>query len=131
MRFFPILLAMTSLAAAGEITIESPATRVHLVELFTSEGCSSCPPADDWLRGLKTERGLWREFVPVAFHVDYWDNLGWPDRLASPRFTERQRAYAAAWRANTVYTPGFVLDGREWRGRTVPAATAEIGRAHV
>lgn len=125
MRFFPILLAMTSLAAAGEITIESPATRVHLVELFTSEGCSSCPPADDWLRGLKTERGLWREFVPVAFHVDYWDNLGWPDRLASPRFTERQRAYAAAWRANTVYTPGFVLDGREWRGRTVPAATAE------
>lgn len=116
---------LSSIAAAGEIVIESPATRVHLIELFTSEGCSSCPPADEWLRGLKSERGLWREFVPVAFHVNYWDNLGWPDRLAVPLFTQRQRDYAAAWRSNSVYTPGFVIDGREARARELPRTSGE------
>ena len=125
MRIPALLLLLTSIANAGDLAIESTATRAHLIELFTSEGCSSCPPADAWLHGLKSERGLWREFVPVAFHVDYWDRLGWPDRLASPRFTQRQRDYAEAWRANSVYTPGFVLDGREWRGRELPAASGE------
>ena len=125
MRAIPLFLMLTAIAAAGDITIESPPTRAHLIELYTSEGCSSCPPADAWLRGLKSERGLWREFVPVAFHVNYWDNLGWPDRLASPRFTQRQRDYAALWRANSVYTPGFVLDGREWRDRALPRASGE------
>ena len=125
MRTIVLLLMFTSIATAGDIVLESPATRAHLIELFTSEGCSSCPPADAWLRGLKSERGLWREFVPVAFHVNYWDHLGWPDRLASPRFTQRQRDYAALWRSNSVYTPGFVLDGREWRGRELPRASQE------
>ena len=125
MRTLALLLMLTSIAAAGETVIESPPTRAHLIELYTSEGCSSCPPADAWLRGLKSERGLWREFVPVAFHVNYWDNLGWPDRLASPRFTQRQRDYAAQWRSNSVYTPGFVLDGREWSNRALPRASGE------
>ena len=125
MRIIVLSLLLSSLAVAGEIVIESPATRAHLIELYTSEGCSSCPPADEWLRGLKSERGLWREFVPVAFHVNYWDNLGWPDRLASPLFTQRQRDYAAAWRSNSVYTPGFVVDGREARARELPRAIGE------
>lgn len=125
MRAIALLLLLTSIATAGDLVLESSARRAHLVELFTSEGCSSCPSADAWLRGLKSERGLWREFVPVAFHVNYWDNLGWPDRLASPRFTQRQRDYAALWRSNSVYTPGFVLDGREWRGRELPRASGE------
>ena len=125
MRTIATFFMLASIAAAGEIVIESPSARAHLIELFTSEGCSSCPPADAWLRGLKSERGLWREFVPIAFHVNYWDHLGWTDRLASPRFTQRQRDYAAAWRANSVYTPGFVMDGREWRGRELPRASAE------
>ena len=125
MRTIFTFILLASIADAGEILIESPPTRAHLIELFTSEGCSSCPPADAWLRGLKGERGLWREFVPVAFHVNYWDNLGWRDRLASPRFTQRQRDYAAAWRSNSVYTPGFVVDGREWRGRELPGASGE------
>ncbi len=113
----------------ADLLIESPPTRCHLIELYTSEGCSSCPPADAWLRGLKSERGLWREFVPIAFHVTYWDDLGWPDRLASPRFTQRQRDYAAAWGSGSVYTPGFVLDGREWAGRALPRVAAErVGR---
>jgi hypothetical protein len=125
MRVLTLFLMLTTIATAGETVIESPPVRVHLVELFTSEGCSSCPPADAWLSGLKEERGLWREFVPVAFHVDYWDRLGWKDRLASPLFTQRQNAYATAWRARSVYTPGFVVDGREWRGRELPRASGK------
>lgn len=120
MRIPALFLLLSRVAFAGDIVIESPATRTHLLELYTSEGCSSCPPAEEWLRGLKGERGLWREFVPVAFHVNYWDHLGWPDRLASPLFTQRQRDYAAAWHAPSVYTPGFVVDGREWAGRQLP-----------
>ena len=125
MRIPALFLLLTAIATAGETVIESPPTRAHLIELFTSEGCSSCPPADAWLSGLKSERGLWHEFVPVAFHVDYWDRLGWKDRLASPLFTQRQHAYATAWRSRSVYTPGFVLDGREWRARDVPRASGE------
>jgi hypothetical protein len=66
--------------------------------------------------------------VPVAFHVVYWDRLGWADRLASKEFTARQYAYASRWSSDTVYTPGFVLDGTEWRsgaGRAVPPPSGE------
>lgn len=100
---------------------ESEATRVSLIELFTSEGCSSCPPAEAWLGRLTESPGLWRDFVPVSFHVDYWDGLGWPDRFARKEFTQRQRTYAQKWRSESVYTPGFVLDGGEWTDwRTSP-----------
>ena len=98
-----------------KVTIESPDTRVALVELFTSEGCSSCPRAEAWFGALKGESGLWKEFVPVAFHVDYWNHLGWSDRFSSEEFTRRQRDYAARWNATTIYTPEFVLNGEEWR----------------
>ena len=74
-----------------KVTIESPDTRVALVELFTSEGCTSCPRAEAWFGALKGESGLWKEFVPVAFHVDYWNHLGWSDRFSSEEFTSRQR----------------------------------------
>ena len=86
-----------------------------LVELFTSEGCSSCPPADAWISQLKESPDLWKKIVPVAFHVDYWNNLGWRDRFAKPEFTARQRRYVAAWGGDSVYTPGFVVNGKEWR----------------
>lgn len=115
--FFLIFLSAPALAA----TLESGPGRVSLVELYSSEGCSSCPPADDWLNSLRSDRRLWKEFVPVAFHVDYWDYLGWKDIYASPRFTQRQRAYAAEWGGDTVYTPGFVLNGREWRRQSFAA----------
>ncbi|MEW8352261.1 MAG: DUF1223 domain-containing protein [Candidatus Thiodiazotropha sp.] len=97
------------------LTLQSPAQRVHLLELYTSHGCSSCPPADAWLRGLESHPGLWRELIPLAFHVDYWDGLGWPDRFASPAFSQRQRDYRRGGAIRSVYTPGFVLNGREWR----------------
>lgn len=101
---------------AAPLVLESPASRVSVLELYTSEGCSSCPAADRWLSGLKDDSRLWKEVVPVAFHVDYWDYIGWADRFASPLFTERQRSHAAARGWRTVYTPGLVLAGEEWRG---------------
>ncbi|HEX9584469.1 MAG TPA: DUF1223 domain-containing protein [Gammaproteobacteria bacterium] len=108
-------IAMNLGAYADPIRLESGAARTHLLELFTSEGCSSCPPADEWLSGLKDDPRLWREVVPVAFHVDYWDYIGWPDRFASPEFSDRQRSYARRGYIKTVYTPGLVLGGKEWR----------------
>lgn len=89
--------------------------RVSLLELFTSEGCSSCPPADRWFSGLRDDDRLWTDFVPLAFHVDYWDNLGWKDPFSDPAHTLRQRAYATLWQSDTIYTPEFVINGREWR----------------
>ncbi|MEP7016318.1 MAG: DUF1223 domain-containing protein [Verrucomicrobiota bacterium] len=103
-------------SAADDLVIKGGPERVSLVELYTSEGCSSCPPAEKWLSGLQKDPRLWRTLVPVAFHVDYWDRLGWKDRFAQASFTERQRAYSTGAAASSVYTPGFVVDGREWRG---------------
>lgn len=120
------LLAAPLLAAPRHFT--SGEGRTHLLELYTSEGCSSCPPAEAWLSGLREAPGLWRDFVPVAFHVVYWDRLGWPDRFASKDFTARQYAFASQWGGDSVYTPGFVLDGVEWRksgGQRPPAAAAQ------
>ena len=101
---------------AERIKFQSGTNRAALVELYTSEGCSSCPPAEEWLSQLKADPRLWMDFVPVAFHVDYWDYLGWRDPFGAGSFSERQRTYAAEWREQSVYTPGFVLDGKEWRG---------------
>lgn len=112
-------------------TITSGTTRASLLELYTSEGCSSCPPAEAWLSALAASDRLWKDVVPVAFHVDYWDYLGWVDVFAKPAYSERQRDYAVVWDADRVYTPGFVLNGREWRGwlenQKLTAASGEAG----
>ena len=102
-------------AAGDPVAIRSGPGRVALIELFTSEGCSSCPAADEWMAGLVDDPGLWDRFVPVAFHVDYWDHIGWADRFAVPANSERQRRYSHEWNKDVIYTPGFVLDGAEWR----------------
>lgn len=113
----PLLFLATALAvvAAEPQRFASGPARVSLVELYTSEGCSSCPPAERWLGALRDQSGLWRDFVPVEFHVNYWDRLGWPDRFATHEFTQRQYDYSAAWGAGSVYTPCFVRNGAEWR----------------
>src|SRR5947207_690518 len=111
-----VMMVGLDLKTRGEnLVFQSSENRVALLELFTSEGCSSCPPAETWLSGLRSSAGLWKEFVPVAFHVDYWDYLGWRDPWASAGFSDRQRAYAALWHSDSTYTPGFVLNGKEWR----------------
>jgi len=96
-------------------TFQSTKASVPLIELYTSEGCSSCPPAERWLSKLSDNENLWSEFVPVAFHVDYWDYIGWKDPFASKEFSQRQRRYAREYRENTVYTPGMRKEGEEWR----------------
>ncbi len=98
------------------MTLDSGPDLVQLVELYTSEGCSSCPPADRWLADRKQSTGLWRRFVPAAFHVDYWDYIGWADRFASPLYGLRQQRHARAGGLSQVYTPAFVVHGEEWRG---------------
>jgi hypothetical protein len=119
-KFMVVLLTMflvdmsTGLSFATEV-FQSGTRRVHVLELYTSEGCSSCPPADRWFSALKGDKRLWHELVPVAFHVDYWNDIGWRDRFSSHIFSDRQRRYARTKGLSTVYTPGFLLDGREWR----------------
>src|SRR4051812_38458674 len=114
-----------------DTTFESGETQSTLIELFTSEGCSSCPSAEKWLSTLRSDQDLWKKIVPVAFHVDYWDRLGWRDRFAKREFTSRQQRYAAAWGGDSVYTPGFVVNGKEWRGwfgdNVVPASSIKVG----
>jgi hypothetical protein len=112
-------------AHGGETVFESKPARTHLLELFTSEGCSSCPPAEAWLSNLKNEPRLWQDFVPIAFHVDYWDHLGWRDPFASKTWTERQANYSARWKSESVYTPAFVLDGVVWHNTALPPPATE------
>jgi len=118
----PVLLAVillfTTSASAGPLVLNSGATQVTLLELYTSQGCSSCPPAERWLNKYIDSEDLWTRTVPVAFHVDYWDYIGWKDIFATREHGERQRDYARSGRARTVYTPGLFLNGREWRGWT-------------
>src|SRR5258708_22504302 len=121
--------------AAGVTAPRGPA----VVELFTSQGCSSCPPADTYL-GELTQR---RDVLALAFHVDYWDDLGWRDRFGLSDAVERQRAYAKVLRLSTVYTPQVVIDGQDnFVGSDVKSigraltgnrngVAVEIGRAHI
>ena len=111
-----LLVCATRSMSADTVQFQSGETPTALLEFYTSEGCSSCPPAETWLSRLKESPKLWKDFVPVAFHVDYWDYLGWKDLFAAKAYTQRQHAWAAHWRSRSVYTPGFVLDGKDWRG---------------
>ena len=124
-------LAFAAATIPPEITFQSSSARTHLLELYTSEGCSSCPPAEKWMSQLHASPRLWKEVVPVVFHVDYWDGLGWPDRFASKAFTARQRTLAGAWASESVYTPAFALNGREWRERSLDRIPAPAGDAGV
>lgn len=111
-------MAMNAALAAPQ-TITGPASHVGVLELYTSEGCDSCPPAEEWISRLESDDRLWKQLVPVTFHVDYWDYLGWRDPFDSPAYTGRQRAIAAqatGLAGRVIYTPQFVLDGTDWRG---------------
>jgi len=103
----------------------------QLIALYTSEGCSSCPPADARLAGLLDHPQLWQRVVPLAFHVDYWDYLGWRDPFASAAFSQRQRDHYRAGHLRSVYTPAWLVDGAEWRGyfqrQAWPQPTARDG----
>jgi len=105
------LLAPVASATDGQCSAHSSAQPPAVIELYTSEGCSSCPPADRWLSTLKGRSDV----IAMAFHVNYWDRLGWPDRFATPATTERQHRLAQSSGSGYVYTPQVLLNGRDWR----------------
>jgi hypothetical protein len=124
------LLALNIRGAGAEpVKLQSAETQTALLELFTSEGCSRCPAAELWLSRFKDSPRLWKEFVPVAFHVDYWDRADWKDPFGSKIFSKRQDAYAEAWHSDSLRTPDFVWNGTEWMGwyhnEELPAAPAK------
>jgi hypothetical protein len=114
--FAAMIFASWACAAAPlECTAASGERRVPLLELYTSEGCDSCPPTDRWLSELPA-RGFRSDRIAVlAYHVDYWDYIGWRDPYAQRRFSERQRYANARNGARSIYTPQVMLDGRDFR----------------
>lgn len=112
------LFSLLSLPAyAGDsIVVNSGEKQTAVVELYTSEGCSSCPPADRWLSKLVEVPADEIEVLALAFHVDYWDYLGWKDRFSSKDYTSRQRLLGANNLQRTIYTPEFFVNGMEARG---------------
>jgi hypothetical protein len=124
-----VALAFLSLPAAAGCVARSGERTVALVELYTSEGCSSCPPADRWLSGLAARGFTAERVVPLALHVDYWDYIGWKDPYAKREFSQRQRKLSRLQRMALVYTPQVVLQGRDFRSWYTTAfdqAVAEI-----
>ena len=128
------LIAMIALAwglpaHGGKVSVESAEVRTPVVELYTSEGCSSCPPADRWISKLGEAIGEELRAVPLAFHVDYWNYLGWEDPFSSSEYTERQRMLGALNRQRSIYTPEFLVSGEETRGtRAVIGAIQSANR---
>ena len=125
-----LLMGVTStFSAQNQCMATSGPTITPVVELYTSEGCSSCPPADKWASSLK-DKGV----VVQAFHVGYWDYIGWIDRFAAPAYTNRQREVAARNGLRNIYTPQAVIDGKDWSGWnrwSNPSAGKEPARASI
>lgn len=112
--------------AADTCSVRSAGAAPLVVELYTSEGCNSCPPADRWLSTLKGRADV----VSLAFHVDYWDRLGWKDRFASPAWTQRQQEVVPRSGARFSYTPQVLVNGRDYRQwPSLPAASRTAGAA--
>lgn len=113
--------------ATGRCQTQSPAQQVLLLELYTSEGCSSCPPADRWLSTLRGRPDV----LAAAFHVDYWDRLGWPDRFGHAAHSARQAEQVRRGAARFAYTPQLLANGRDWRGWPTLPRLAAPARVHI
>src|SRR5271157_2032396 len=130
--FFSIFILCADLCLAGSVvTFKSGATKNLLIELFSSQGCSSCPPADSWLNNLVNDKALWERIVPAAYHVDYWDSIGWKDPFDSNEFTKMQYDYQKNGKLSSIYTPGFMYNGEEWgswyKAKSPPLPNDEAG----
>jgi hypothetical protein len=113
---FSLLFSLQSLAEASQaFTAVSPVNRVALLELYTSEGCSSCPPADRFMSRVKLADISDQQLIPLSFHVTYWDYIGWKDRFGNPQHDTRQRKLAKMNNSSMVYTPQFIMNGKDFR----------------
>ena len=113
MLFFSLLLLSQSQSIAAQCAAKSGKHTTPLLELYTSEGCSSCPPADKWISNIKQSKD---EVTPLAFHVDYWDYIGWKNQFSKAEYSDRQRKTAAFGGVGFVYTPQFVFNGHDFKG---------------
>jgi hypothetical protein len=131
----PALLLAPTAGAGEELRLSSGPAQTVMIELFTSEGCSSCPPAETYLNGYKSGPELWQKYIPLALHVDYWNYYGWRDRFSSAANTRRQEQYERKKNIRLVYTPAFVVNGKEWRrgwfSRSPEGGGATVGTLRV
>ena len=133
LRYLILILSCigSHVAFAAELQLHSSPQQTVMIELYTSEGCNSCPPAERFINEQLANDQLWSTYIPLAFHVDYWDYLGWRDRFATPANSQRQRSYGKVLHSRTIYTPEFFVNGKEWRrgffGGMPPAATRQVG----
>jgi hypothetical protein len=111
-----IWVVLQTTPVQADVYFQSTNQQTQLLELFTSQGCSSCPPAENWLQQFTTSPKLWSQIIPIALHVDYWDDLGWKDAFENVANSQRQRIYQQTGHVAGVYTPVFVVNGQEWRG---------------
>ncbi|MCF6302630.1 MAG: DUF1223 domain-containing protein, partial [Devosiaceae bacterium] len=117
-------LVLTGSAVSGEFKTNP----VAVVELFTSQGCASCPPADAFLVEIQQRPDV----LALAYHVDYWDYIGWEDTFGSPAHSDLQRAYAESWGKNRIFTPQMVINGAaDFVGSDRSGIEAEIARAQL
>ncbi len=121
------LLAAFALATGFWISPAAAQTKAVVVELFTSQGCSSCPPADEFMHQLAARDDV----VALALHVDYWDYIGWKDSFANPAHADRQRAYAAANNRRMIYTPQMVINGSEHVVGNSPTDVTDMINRHL
>jgi hypothetical protein len=123
---FGALCGLWVAGAAPAMAENSTGESGTVVELYTSQGCSSCPPADDYLRKLAGEPGV----IALALHIDYWDYIGWTDKFGSPKYTARQKAYAHANKSSTIYTPQMIVGGVDLVEGTNPESVEDAIRRH-
>lgn len=116
--FTLLLLAMPSTHAEKTTLWQASAgeEKINLVELYTSQGCHSCPPAEKLVNNLENNPALWKKIIPLAFHVDYWNYLGWKDPFSKSQYSNRQQRHRFYGNVRSVYTPGWLVNGKEWRG---------------
>src|SRR5262252_7106751 len=124
-------LAVGNAASAAECSAYTGPHTTALVELYTSEGCDTCPPADHWLSSLFSRGFRPDQVVPLSLHVDYWDYIGWKDPFGRAEFSARQRKLAAMRRPVIVYTPQVVLQGQDFRRWASDDFNEEVSRINA
>jgi hypothetical protein len=126
-----LALSLALPAQAGQCNAQSGERTTALVELYTSEGCDSCPPADRWLSGLAARGYGPDRVVPIALHVDYWDYIGWKDPYAKAAFSARQKKLAQVMRGKVVYTPQVLVQGEDFRRWHSPAFDEAVAKVNA